>query len=174
MANFQNNAITEEGIRLRSHVDMGAVFTPTKIVIGSGNIPAGKTAKTMTDVASPVKELAINKKERFPDGKAVFGGAYSNEDITQEFYFRELALYAKAVYPDGTEIEEALYCYGNAGGNAERMDAYSSSAVIERQIDIVTFVGNEAQINLTIESGVSVTLEMLENRLSDFDCGVWE
>lgn len=162
MANFQNNAITENGTRLRSHVDMGAAFTATKIVIGSGNMPTGKTARTMTDVVSPVKVLPINKKERFPDGKVVFGGVYTNEDVAEEFYFRELALYAKAVYPDGTEVDEVLYSYGNAGGNAERMAAYSTSTVVERQMDIVTFIGNEAQVNLTIEPGVAVTTEVLK------------
>ena len=156
MANFQNNAITESGILLRAHVDMGAVFTATKIVIGSGYIPAGKTAKTMTDVVTPVKELAINKKERSNDGKVIFGGAYTNEDITTEFYFRELALYAKAVYPDGTEVEEVLYCYGNSEGSAELMAAYSTSTVVERQMDLVTYVGNEAQIDLTIASGLYI------------------
>lgn len=161
MANFQNNAITESGILLRSHVDMGAVFTATRIVIGSGYIPAGKTARTMTDVVSPVKELAINKKERTPDGKVIFGTVYTNEDISKEFYFRELALYAKAVYPDGTEVEEVLYSYGNAAGSAELMAAYSTSTVVERQMDIVTFVGNEAKVDLTIASGVYVTAEVL-------------
>lgn len=156
MANFQNNAITESGILLRSHVDMGAVFTATRIVIGSGYIPAGKTAKTMTAVVNPIKELSINKKERSPDGKVIFGGVYTNEDIAAEFYFRELALYAKAVYPDGREIAEALYCYGNAADSAEPMAAYSTSTVVERQMDIVTFVGNDAEIDLTIESGMFI------------------
>lgn len=159
MANFQNNAITERGILLRSHVDMGAVFTATKIVMGSGYIPAGKTAKTITDVVTPVKELTINKKERSNDGKVIFGGAYTNEGIDTEFYFRELALYAKAVYPDGTEVDEVLYCYGNAEDSAELMAAYSTSTAVERQMDIVTFVGNEAEIDLTIASGLYIPRE---------------
>lgn len=159
MANFQISAITESGIQLKSHVDMGAVFTATKIVIGSGYIPTGKTAKTMTDVVSPVKELAINKKERFPDGKVVIGAVYTNEDVATEFYFRELALYAKAVYADGTEVAEVLYCYCNAAANAELMAAYSTTTVAERQLDIVTIIGNEANVDLTIESGIAMTQE---------------
>ena len=173
MANFQINAITESGIRLKSHVDMGATFIATKIVIGSGYIPAGQTAKTMTGVVSPVKELNINKKERFPDGKVVFGGVYTNEDVTTEFYFRELALYAKAVYPDGTEIDEVLYCYCNAASGAELMAAYSTSTVVERQMDIATFLSGDADVDLTIESGIFLTRESLEEELSDFDCGMW-
>lgn len=166
MANFQNNAITESGVILKSHVDMGAVFTPTRIVIGSGYIPAGKTAKTMTDVVETVKVLQLNKKERTPDGKAIFGGMYSNEDITAAFFFRELALYAKAVYADGTEIPECLYSYGNAGETAELMPAYSTGTVVERQMDLVTYIGNDAQVNLTIESGVVVTAESLKKEIS--------
>lgn len=186
MANFQISAITENGIILKSHVDVGAVFTATKIVIGSGYIPTGKTAKTMTVVVSPVKELSINKKERTPDGKVIFGGVYTNEDITTEFYFRELALYAKAVYPDGTETDEVMYCYCNAAGGAELMAAYSTGTVVERQLDIVTFLGNDADVDLTVESGMYVTREILDSaiavfltseklneELENFDCGEW-
>ena len=173
MANFQINAITENGILLKSHVDVGAVFTATRIVIGSGYIPTGKTAKTMTAVVNPVKELAINKKERFPDGKVVFGGAYTNEDVPAEFYLRELALYAKAVYPDGTVVPEVLYCYCNAAGGAELMAAYSTGTVVERQMDIATFLSGDASVDLTIERGLFLTHEQLEGELSEFDCGVW-
>ena len=99
MANFQNNALTDNGRLLLSHVQMGAVFKPTRIVLGSGYMPAGKTARTMTAVQTIVAELTINKKERTNDGKFVVGGVYSNQQISQQWYFRELGLYAKAVYP---------------------------------------------------------------------------
>ena len=144
----------------------GAVFTPTRLVIGSGAIPNGKTAQTMTDVVAAVKSLDINKKQRTPDGKAIFGAVYSNEDITTAFYFRELALYAKPVHlnEDGSvasEGAEVLYCYGNAGNNADYMPAYSTSTVVEKQIDLVTYVGNDTQVDLTVESGVYASKEEL-------------
>ena len=167
MANFQNNAITDVGRSLLSHIQMGAVFTPTKIVVGSGYMPPGKTARTMTDVVTPVKNLAINKKERTNDAKAIFGGVYSNQDISKDWYFRELALYAKAVYPDGTEIPECLYSYGNAGDQADLMPAYTSGQPVERQMDLVVYVGNDAKVDLTIESGVYMTKEQAENLISE-------
>ena len=64
MANFQNNSITEYGRLLLAEVQAGAVFIPTRIVLGSGNLPAGKEPTTMTDVVSPVKDLNINKKRK--------------------------------------------------------------------------------------------------------------
>ncbi len=159
MATFKDYAITDSGRILKSHVDVGATFVPTRVVVGSGYIPAGKTARTMTAVVTPVKSLAVNKAERTPDGKVIFGGMYDNSDITEAFYFRELALYAKAVYPDGTEVDEALYCYGNGGDDAEYMAAYSTSTVVERQLDLVTYIGNDAVVNLTIASGVYASLD---------------
>lgn len=87
MANFQNNVITDVGRIMFGNVQMGETLIPTKIVIGSGRIPAGKTARTMTDVVSPVINLTISKKQKANDGTVVFGGVYSNETITSDFLF---------------------------------------------------------------------------------------
>lgn len=164
MGNFSNNVITDVGKMLLADVQAGAVFTPTRIVVGSGTMIGGATTQSMTAVITPVKSIAINKKQRTPDGKCIFGGVYTNEEVTAPFYFRELALYAKAVYlnADGTvksEGAETLYSYGNAGTTADYMPAYSTSTVVEKQIDLITWVGNDAQVDLTIETGVYVTRE---------------
>lgn len=164
MGAFTNNAITENGRLLLADAQTGGEFVATKIVMGSGYIPSGKTASTMTDVVSPVKNLVINKIERTNDGKVIIGGAFSNEDITTEFYFRELALYAQCVWRDsGGNItktgEEKLYSYGNAGAAADLIPAYSTSTLVEKQIDLVTYVGNDTIVNLTIESGMYLTVD---------------
>lgn len=170
MGNFTNNAITDVGRRLFADVQAGAVFVPTRIVIGSGELPSGKTPATMTDVVEPVASLSITKKERTPDGKAIIGGVYSNEEITEAFYFRELALYAKAEYRDETgavtrTVPECLYSYGNAGASADYMPAYSTSTVVERQMDLVVYVGNNTVVDLSIASGVYVTREEFEQAM---------
>ena len=167
MANFQNNSITEYGRLLLAEVQAGAVFIATRIVLGSGNLPAGKEPTTMTDVVSPVKDLNINKKEKTPDGKVVFGGAYDNQGVTKPFYLRELALYARAEYrnEDGSvkkAVDEVLYSYGNAGATADYMPAYSTETVVEKQLDLVVYVGNSAKVELTIASGTAMTVEMGE------------
>lgn len=172
MASF-NNAITENGRLMLAHAQAGAVLIPTRIVIGSGNIPTGQTAATMTAVVTPVKELTINKKEAAPDGKYIIGGVYTNADITTAFYFRELAIFMRAEYrdADGTvtqSVAEVLYSYGNSGTTADYMPAYSTSTVVEKQIDLVVWVGNTAVVDLTIESGVYLTRENLDEILVDF------
>ena len=158
MANFQNNVITDVGRIMFGDVQMGETLIPTKIVIGSGRIPAGKTARTMTDVVSPVINLTISKKQKANDGTVVFGGVYSNETITSDFYFRELALYAKA----GEDGDEVLFSYGNAGETADYMPAYTSGTPVQRQIDLSIYIGNDTQVDLTIADGVYVTADQLE------------
>lgn len=172
MGNFSNNAITDSGRILLAEVQVGAVFTPTRIVMGSGYLPSGTTTRTIKQVVSPVKSLDINKKKKSNDGTVTIGGVYSNFDITEPFYFRELALYAKGVYEDGRETDEVLYSYGNAGATADLMPAYSAETAVERQIDLVTYIGNDTQINLEIASGVYVTQEQLEEALKDAGGGL--
>lgn len=170
MANFQNNAITDAGRILLSHVQMGAVFEPTKIVLGEGYLPAGTTVRTIKDVVAPVKTLEITKKKRNNDGTVTVGGYYSNQDIPRDFYFRELALYAKATYPaaqGGQQIAEVLYSYGNAGDVAELMPAYTTGQPVERQMDIMTYIGNDTEINLTITTNVYVTKEELAEAMEN-------
>lgn len=168
MGLFANNALTDVGRILLSYVQMGAIFTPTKIVMGSGYLPAGTTVRTITNVVTPVKTLTITKKERSNDGTVVIGGVYSNADITANFYFRELALYAKAVDEDGTEVcQETLYAYGNAGSAADLMPAYSSGQAVEREIDVATYIGNDSAVNLFLESGVYLTQEQAEELIDD-------
>lgn len=158
MSVFFDNSITENGRALWAEMQAGGTFTPTKIVMGKGYMPSGKTTRTMTAVAEVVKELSLNKKKALTDGAGdfVFGGVFNNQDISTAFYFRELALFAKVVRADQTETSEVLYSYGNAGDNAELIPAYSTGSVVERQIDIITYIGNDAQVDLSVASGVYV------------------
>ena len=166
MGVFANNAITDAGRILEGELKMGAVFTPTRIVMGSGFLPSGTTARTIKDVISPVISLQINKKNMSSNGTVIIGGVYSNAEIQSDFYFRELALYAKAVKSDGSATDEILYSYGNAGNAADLMPAYTSGTAVERQIDIATYVGIDIKVDLTIESGVYVTQKQLEDALN--------
>lgn len=174
MAHFSNNAITDSGKMLLAEIQIsGGVFDATRIVMGSGYMPAGQAVGTMTDVVTPVINLDINKKEKTPDGKAILGGYYSNKEITTAFYWRELAVFARVAYlqADGsyTYGEEVLYSYGNAGSSADYMAAFSSNTAVEKQIDLVTWIGNETEINLNIEGGVYVSVTQMVNMVTQVE-----
>lgn len=157
MAVFFDNSITDAGRLLWAEMQAGGSFKPTRIVIGSGYLPTGKTTRTITAVVAPVKELTFNKSEKLTGGDYVFGTIFNNMDVAEAFYYRELGLYAKVTRADGTETEEILYSYGNAGNNAELIPAYSAGTALERQLDIIVYIGNDAKVTLEITSGVSVS-----------------
>lgn len=179
MSAFYDNNVTDVGRLLLGDVQMGASFVPTKIVIGKGYLPQGKTTRTMTDVADVVKELALNKATKNPDGDAIFGAIFSNEDIQEAFYYRELGLYAKGVYYNqsgGVEREtaEVLYSYGNAGENAELIPAYSTGSVVERQLDLLVYIGNDTEVKLEIETGVYVTIPVFNDTVERLEKDIEE
>lgn len=172
MSAFYDNNVTDVGRQLLGDIQMGASFVPTKIVIGKGYMPQGKTTRTMTAVADVVKELSLNKAQKNPDGDAIFGAIFTNEDVQQAFYYRELGLYAKGVYYNEaggvqSETAEVLYSYGNAGDNAELIPTYSTGRVIERQLDLLVYIGNDTQVNLTIETGLYVTIPVFNDTVAE-------
>ena len=179
MSAFYDNNVTDVGRLLLGDVQMGASFVPTKIVIGKGYLPQGKTTRTMTDVADVVKELALNKATKNPDGDAIFGAIFSNADIQEAFYYRELGLYAKGVYYNqsgGVEREtaEVLYSYGNAGENAELIPAYSTGSVVERQLDLLVYIGNDTEVKLEIETGLYVTIPVFNDTVERLEKDIEE
>ena len=179
MSAFYDNNVTDVGRLLLGDVQMGARFVPTKIVIGKGYLPQGKTTRTMTDVADVVKELVLNKATKNPDGDAIFGAIFSNADIQEAFYYRELGLYAKGVYYNqsgGVEREtaEVLYSYGNAGENAELIPAYSTGSVVERQLDLLVYIGNDTEVKLEIETGLYMTIPVFNDTVERLEKDIEE
>jgi hypothetical protein len=47
------------------------------------------------------------------------------------------------------------------------MPAYSTDSVVEKQMDLVVYIGSNATISLTIESGVYVTREQVIALIAD-------
>jgi hypothetical protein len=85
----------------------------------------------MTDVIDHVVDVDITKLVINADTTVIVGGMFSNADITQEFFYRELALFAH-----GDDNTEVMYCYANAGEFAERITPMGGASVIEKAIDI--------------------------------------
>ena len=177
MSKFSNLTVTYAGRIMLADVQAGAVLIPTKIVIGSGHMPAGKTAQSIAAVVAPVKVLEVNKRKKTADGNVIFGGYYSNADISADFYFRELALFCRAEYRDDSgnvtqAVDECLLVYGNSGDDADFMPAYSGNTVAERQIDIATWIGSDSVVELSIASGLYVTQEQFAEAMGAIDLSI--
>ena len=138
MAEFINNDLTDRGRALLAGAQTGAVFQAVSIVLGSGNMPSGRTPASMTAVVTPWITLDINKVERTGDGNVIYGGSYSNADLTEDTYLREIGMFARLYYPEtDTYSDTVLYSYGNAGNTADLIPAYGPGQVVERQMNLV-------------------------------------
>lgn len=157
MSVFIDQDITNAGLLLLAKVETGATLTFTKIVIGSGYLPAGVQPRTIEAVVEPVATLDIIKKEVNNDRTATIGGAFDNRDITEAFYYRELALFA--LDPD---LGEILYCYGNAGDTAELIPAHGSGTLVEKLIDIVTIIGSAQTVQAFMSPQATASIEDIE------------
>jgi hypothetical protein len=145
VSTFINSDITNGGRILIAKNYLGQQMNFTRIVMGDGYLPQGVPPREMTDVVSGVVNVPISKMKVNADGTVIIGGMFSNSDISTEFFYRELALFA-----EGADNVEVLYCYGNAGEFAERITPVGGSSVIEKAIDIVTAIGTTDNITATI------------------------
>lgn len=149
---------TARGRALQAKAQAGAELVFTRLVVGDGQL-GSQAIEDLTALINPINSLTINKFKTMTGGKAVIGGKLSNQDIVTGFYWRELGLFATD--PD---LGEVLYCYGNAGALAEYIPSPGGAEILEKQVDIVSIVGNAANISATLDSSlVYVTVADFED-----------
>ncbi|GAV24819.1 hypothetical protein ciss_07520 [Carboxydothermus islandicus] len=148
MAAFGGLIITNRGRALQAKVQIGAQLTFTRIAVGDGEL-GGSSILDLTGLKHEVKSLSISKIKTLSGGRALVGTVLSNQDITQGFYLREIGVFAQD--PD---LGEILYCYGNAGALAEYIPAGGGADIIEKQIDIITIIGNASSVSAVIDESL--------------------
>lgn len=164
MAAFVKNDITDKGLALLAKVQMGEKLTFSKIGIGSGTLPGTKTIRSLTEMVQPVMDVTITRKKINEDQTVTIGGIFNNTDVQQEFYFRELALYA--IDPN---VGEILYCYGNAGNGAELIPAHDTQTLVEKIVDIVTYIGDATEVNALMKTEAYASVQDLEELSDEVD-----
>ena len=154
MSAFSNNSVTLKGAVAIAALVAGGTLEFTRIAVGDGNIPAGQTPLTMTDLSHRLFDVAINKVYSDSESQATVIGVFNNLQTETGFYYRELGLFAK----DPATGAEILFCYGNAGDEAEWISPAGSESVIEKEVHIVTLVGNATTVTATMKSGIYPTV----------------
>ncbi|GAV21621.1 phage tail-collar fiber domain-containing protein [Carboxydothermus pertinax] len=148
MAAFGGLFITNKGRALQAKAQIGTQLTFTRIAVGDGEL-GGSSILDLTALKHEVKSLPIIKIKTLSGGKAIVGTVLSNQDLTQGFYLREIGVFAQD--PD---LGEILYCYGNADALAEYIPAGGGSDIIEKQIDIITIIGNASSVSAVIDESL--------------------
>ena len=154
MAAFIHNNITSAGLLLIAKGAAGAPIKYTRIVLGDGFLESEQTPHNLSGVVSPQVSIEITKFKFNNDGTAIIGGLFSNKDLNDGFYYRELGLYA-----EDPDIGEILYCYGNCGDAAEWIPPTGGATIIEKTIDIITMIGAATNVTAYIRSAANATKE---------------
>lgn len=58
------------------------------------------------------------------------------------------------MFAQDPDLGEVLYCYGNAGANAEYIPAGGGPDVVEKIVDVKTIVGNVSTVNAVIDESL--------------------
>ena len=139
---------TNRGRALQAKAQTGVQLNFTRIGVGDGQLE-GQAIDELTALISEKKSLTLNKYKTLPSGKAVVGGILSNQGLVTGFYWRELGLFATD--PD---LGEILYCYGNAGALAEYIPAEGGAEILEKQVNVVSLIGNASNVSATIDQSL--------------------
>jgi len=170
MSAFSGSVIfTNSGRNLQAKVQSGIQLNFTRIALGDGDL-SGTAIGELTALKHQVKSCPIERLKPMIGGKAVVGTSFSNHEMATAFYWKELGIFAQD--PD---LGEVLYCYGNAGANAEYIPAGGGTDIIEKSIDVVIIVGNAPNVTATIDASlIYASVQELDNLSTRVDSSIQE
>lgn len=164
MSSFSAKGLTNKGRSLQAKAQAGAQLRYTKFVIGDGQL-GSQSISALTNVISPKKTIDVTRLKPTPPNQATVGFVLSNQDVTTGFFFREIGLYA--MDPDDGEV---LYFYLNAGDTADYIPPTGTGDVINKNFDILVYVGQAQNVTLTVDTDLAyVTHKELEEALEGLD-----
>ncbi|RXZ84574.1 hypothetical protein EBB07_00725 [Paenibacillaceae bacterium] len=148
MAAFGGMQITNRGRVLQAKAQTGTLLKFTRIGIGSGQL-GGQIIPDLNGLITLRMSLNIRKLQARPNGRAIIGGYFTNADVTEGFYFREIGVFA-----EDPDVGEILYCYANAGVAAEYIPARGGADIVEKYIDLITIVQNAPNVSAVIDQSL--------------------
>lgn len=108
--------LTSAGEALLAKTAEGYAVPVTRWQIGKGALPAGSSLDR-TALVDPVEYLPLYQVTS-EGAQATVLGQFTNQAVTEAFPFEELGLLAQ-----DPEVGEILFCYGNAFGKGEEIQA---------------------------------------------------
>lgn len=134
--------MTNHGQRLLALCQTGTIIEFTKLKVGDGFI-TDQNLSELNDLVHVIDEIPIESTDILEENDKVSMVANGQvHQITEDFYFRELGLYA--IDPE-TE-KEVLYAYLNKGENAGLIPMISSQAAIQEAVSMVVTIANATNV----------------------------
>lgn len=148
--------ITTQGASLSAKTLQGITLSFSRFAVGSGSVDDEDTIKELTELVNEVSSFDVTKVTEDTDTQVTVNGLFNSSDITEDFYLRELGLYA---INNETE-EEILFAYINYGDEAEYI---SIEDIREIYYELIIAVDNADNVEITTDtSSVYVTEKELD------------
>lgn len=140
---------TNAGKALHAKALAGATLKFTKMQLGDGR--RGSTAiADLKALVSPVASVGISSL-RYNGNFAVISGVFSNADLSIGFYWNEIGLFAADPDAPDDRSRDILYCYQDAGDNADYIPA-SDNELITKRISVAAITDNAANVTATFSA----------------------
>jgi hypothetical protein len=151
MAQLTALTLTDAGYQLQVKAQTGTTLNFTRVALGDGVLSNDTSLNTMSALLSEKQTSKISSVTA-NDGAAEIKVYFSNKDLTESYYLRELGVFAK----DSATGKEILYAVANAGDAADYMPAYGGSETIEQVFTIELSTGNAANVTAIFAESIYV------------------
>lgn len=152
--------LTDAGKSMLMRCIGGETITFTRFKIGNGS-----GEPSLTDIVNPLLEFGIASINTDNSGYVELNGRFASEDITSDFRWTELGLFARI----GDEAEQ-LYAYVCDMENASMLKTGSSDVMIEQSVSVVVAVGTAQNVTALVSaSALYVSKQNFDEHLQAFN-----
>ncbi len=151
---YYGGTVTVAGINLITSLIAGETIQFTKIMVGTGSVPEGKTVMDMTDLAEP-KCAASSTIPVAENGRLYMTVEYRNDmngGLKESFWLREFGVYAKT-----DRQEECLLYYATLGDSPQPVSAFKENRVDIRRYPITIVLATDAKVQLLYDTNAFLT-----------------
>ena len=162
---FSQLNLTSAGALLASQTALGDQIEFTRIKMGDGEEP--EDYRTLTDLVHGMQSMPIAREKIVDINTIALGSNLFPADITADFYWREVGLFARNVTKDGPEV---LFSYGYT-----HTPSYISagSTLVEKYIDIDLQINNAENVIINLDySNLFPTKQEMSALMNDLDTKV--
>ena len=155
--------ITDKGLKLLAKaLAKEVVIYFTRVDSGDGYLPEGADPYKIESLVHPVRDLPLHSMDVEGTGVAVIKCVQSNQGLTEEYWCREIGVYATD--PDEGEI---LYSYCNMGDRADFIPAEGGSVAMQYVLALITIISRASKVEAMINGDLTfVTHYELDTRVS--------
>lgn len=134
-------SLTDSGKALLMRALVGEALTFTRLAIGSGVLAAGQDQNELTELINEELSITPASIDDTQEGLIAISGDFSSADITEDFVWRELGVFAM-----GEDEEEVLYAYANDGTDAGTLRKLTTNILTEQTLTLVVEIGDAENV----------------------------